>query len=140
MFWFRVFTIWLLLIVAETLHGVARAIVLVPYFGDFRSRQLGVITGSLLIVVLVCLFDRWLGARTIAARLLVGFIWLLLTLLFEFGLGHFIFGYSFERLAEDYNLLEGGLLPLGLVVLLFSPLIAAKLRGLSQGAVWNTRQ
>jgi hypothetical protein len=140
MFWLRVFAVWLSLMAAETLHGVARAIVLVPYFGDFQSRQIGVFTGSLLIVALVCLFDRWLGAKTLVARLLVGLIWLLLTLLFEFGLGHFVLGYSYERLAEDYNLLEGGLMPLGLVVLLCAPLIAAKLRRLSRGVVWNTRQ
>lgn len=132
MFWFRVFAVWLLLMAAETLHGVVRAIVLVPYFGDFRSRQIGVFTGSLLIVALVCLFERWLEVKTLSARLLVGFIWLLLTLLFEFGLGHFVFNYSFERLAEDYNLLAGGLMPLGLIVLLCAPLIAAKLRRLSR--------
>jgi hypothetical protein len=38
-------------------------------------------------------------------------------------------GASWERLAADYNLSEGGLLPLGMIVLLFAPLIAGWLRG-----------
>jgi hypothetical protein len=38
-------------------------------------------------------------------------------------------GASWERLAADYNVLEGGLLPFGMLVLLLSPLIAGKLRG-----------
>jgi hypothetical protein len=37
-------------------------------------------------------------------------------------------GLSWERLASDYNVLEGGLLPFGMLVLLLSPLIASKLR------------
>ena len=41
-------------------------------------------------------------------------------------------GYSWERLGSDYNMLEGGLLPIGFVIMATSPLIAARLRG-----VWN---
>jgi len=37
-------------------------------------------------------------------------------------------GLTWERLAADYNVLEGGLMPLGLLVLLLSPLIAGKVR------------
>jgi hypothetical protein len=36
---------------------------------------------------------------------------------------------SWQRLAADYNVLEGGLLLLGILVLLLSPLIAAKFEG-----------
>ncbi len=39
-----------------------------------------------------------------------------------------IMGLSWERLIADYNVLEGGLLPLGMLVLLVAPLIARKLR------------
>ena len=38
-------------------------------------------------------------------------------------------GLPWERLAADCNLLEGGLMPLGLLVLFLSPLIAAKVSG-----------
>jgi hypothetical protein len=41
-----------------------------------------------------------------------------------------VVGASWERLAADYNVLEGGLLPFGMLVLLLSPLIAAKVRGI----------
>jgi hypothetical protein len=35
---------------------------------------------------------------------------------------------SWSRIASDYNLLRGGLLPIGLLVLTAAPLIAAKIR------------
>jgi len=50
-------------------------------------------------------------------------------LAFEVLFGRFVVGVSWERLAADYNLLEGGLLPIGMLILMLSPLIAARLRG-----------
>jgi hypothetical protein len=58
----------------------------------------------------------------------VGSIWVILMLGFEIGLGRLVMGYSWERIASDYNLAEGGLLPIGMLILALSPLIAARLR------------
>lgn len=63
---------------------------------------------------------------------MVGFIWLLLTVAFEILFGRIVMGLSWEVLLAGYNLAEGGLMPLGLLVLFFSPVIAAKLRGKRQ--------
>jgi hypothetical protein len=52
----------------------------------------------------------------------------MLTIAFEICLGRFILGYSWEQIAADYNLLQGGLMPLGLVWLILAPLIATKIR------------
>ena len=59
----------------------------------------------------------------------VGVLWLVLTLAFEILFGRFVVGASWQRLAADYNILEGGLLPFGMIVLALSPLIAGKVRG-----------
>ena len=48
----RAFAVWLVLIVAEILHGIARGIFLVPHVGEFRSNQIGVFTGSIIILVI----------------------------------------------------------------------------------------
>ena len=70
---------------------------------------------------------RWIGAKQTRELLTVGFVWLLLTVAFEFLFGRLVMGLSWDRLGSDYNLLEGGLMPLGLLVLFFSPLLAANL-------------
>ena len=126
----RALAIWPVIIVAETLHGIARGIFLVPHVGQFRSSQIGVFTGSVIILAVALVFVRWIGAARPAQLLMVGLIWLCLTLAFEVLFGRFVIGASWERLAADYNVLEGGLLPFGMLVLLLSPLIAAKVRGL----------
>jgi hypothetical protein len=55
-------------------------------------------------------------------------VWLLLTPMFEISLGRFVFGYSWARIGEDFDVLRGGLLSLGLLFLLMAPIIAARLR------------
>ncbi|HMY75638.1 MAG TPA: hypothetical protein PLQ88_27705, partial [Blastocatellia bacterium] len=81
-------------------------------------------------LLVALLFARWLRATQRRQLLAVGALWVLLTVAFEFGLGRFVLGYSWTRLLEDYNLARGGLMGLGLVFLLFAPLLAAKMRDL----------
>ena len=83
----RTFFVWLILIGAEFVHGLLRVLFLVPYVGDFRARQIGVFTGSLIILGVAFLFIGWIDAHTRGALLAVGLIWLGLTAAFEFSLG-----------------------------------------------------
>jgi hypothetical protein len=96
------------------------------------ARQIGVFIGSVLILLVAYLLVGWLRAPDRKSLMLVGILWLVLTVAFEFGVGHFVFGRSWESLGEDYDVPKGGLLPFGLVVLALSPLIAAWMRGVKQ--------
>jgi hypothetical protein len=124
----RALAVWLVLIAVEFVHGTLRTLYLAPQVGDFHARQISVFTGSFLIVLVAYLLVPWIHAGNTRSLILVGFLWLTLTVLFELGFGHFIFGRSWENLGSDFDILHGGLLPLGLGVLMFSPLIAARLR------------
>jgi hypothetical protein len=126
----RALAVWLIIMFAEFIHGLLRTAFLVPYVGDFQSRQIGVFSGSLLILIIACLTVRWISADTIQSLTLVGFFWLSLTLVFELGFGRFVFRLSWQRLASDYDIVRGGLLPFGLIFLTLSPLISARLRDL----------
>lgn len=127
----RAFAVWLFIIFAESVHGTLRELLLRPYVGDLRARQLAVVTGMLLILAVAYAFIRWIRAGTTTTLLLIGLLWVALTIAFEFGLGLFVLGYSWDRMVEDYDLTRGGFLSLGMIVLLLSPLIAARLRGIT---------
>jgi hypothetical protein len=118
----------LVIIFAEILHGAVRTLLLEPYIGDFRARQIAVFTGSAIILAIALASVRWLRAKCVYQLIGVGLFWLGLTLGFELLIGRAVLGYSWERIASDYKLFEGGLLPLGLLVLTAAPLIAAKVR------------
>jgi hypothetical protein len=134
MFLFRALAVWLVLMATEVVHGILRALLLVPVVGDFRFRQIGVLTGSLLILGLTYLFIRWIRASTTARLLAVGLLWLVLTVLFEIGLGRLVLGLPWEQMRQDYDLPRGGLMPLGLLILTFSPLLMSRWRRSGQDA------
>lgn len=94
----------------------------------FRSNQIGVFTGSAIILVIAYFTIRWVGAKRTGELLMVGGIWLVLTVAFEVLFGRFVIGLTWERISADYNMLNGGLMPLGLLILLLSPMIASELR------------
>ncbi|HWW75740.1 MAG TPA: hypothetical protein VNZ44_10105 [Pyrinomonadaceae bacterium] len=133
MYLLRASAVWLVIVAVESAHGTLRELFLAPAVGDFRARQIAVFTGSLLILGVAYLFVRWIRAGSTGRLLAVGLLWLFMTLLFEFGLGFFVLGYSWERVASDYDLSRGGLMSFGLVLLTLAPLIAARLRGLDTG-------
>jgi len=128
----RTVSVWLILMTAEFIHGVLRVLLLAPHVGDLRARQICVFTGSLIILAVAWLFIGWIGARTRGSLIAVGAIWLGLTISFEIGLGRLVLGYSWGRLLEDYDVSKGGLLLLGAAFLLISPLLVARMRGLTK--------
>lgn len=128
MFLLRAFVVWIVIIGVEMVHGILRTLVLAPLIGDFPSRQFSVLTGSLLIFFVANLFIRWIHAETNRRLLVVGLVWVALTLFFEIGLGRFVLNFPWDRVAEDYDFTRGGLLGIGLAFMAIAPLLVTKLR------------
>lgn len=124
----RGFAVWLIIIGAEIVHGILRVLLLEPRVGDFRARQIAVFSGIGLILTISILFFRRLKTSDNLLLLCVGLFWLVLTVGFEIILGRFVMKVSWERIWSDYDLPNGGLMPIGLIFLTLSPLIAAKFR------------
>jgi hypothetical protein len=124
MSWPRALAAWLMIVVAESIHGTLRQLLLAPVVGDLPARQVGVLVGSLIVYVIAWLSIRWIGARTFAEQFRVGLAWVVLIAAFEFGLGA-VLGYTRERMLADYDLGQGGYMGFGLLFLLFAPGLAA---------------
>ena len=125
--WQRALLVWMLIILVETVHGMAREIFIAPALGDLRARQLGVVVGSLLVLCIAWLSANWLGATQRRTQLCVGAFWVALTLLFEILFGRAI-GASWDRILSDYNPARGGFLVVGLAVMFFAPMLGMRLR------------
>jgi hypothetical protein len=126
--WQRALSGWLLIALAETVHGTIRQLWIAPLIGDLPARQAGVLVGSAIIFVIAWGLIRWLGCRTFGQQLQVGGLWVVLTVMFEISLG-LALGYSQARILADYNLAAGGFMGFGLLFMLFAPALAAKIRG-----------
>ena len=131
MSWSRALMVWVLIVIAESIHGILRQLLLVPVTGDLSARQIGVLTGSAIIFAIAWACICWINARSFTEQLSVGLLWVVLIVIFEFSLGAAL-GYSWERMLSDYNLAEGGFMGPGLLFMLFAPALAARARGFDQ--------
>ncbi|MCU4719046.1 hypothetical protein [Halapricum hydrolyticum] len=119
--------VWAGLAVVAVLNGAFREGVLVPSLGDSGAHVLSTLLLTAAVAVIAALyvsrFARDADRRTLLA---VGGLWMVLTLGFEFGFGHYVMGKSWSVLLADYNVLAGRIWVLVPVTLLVAPLIAAR--------------
>ena len=92
--WKRALVVWLVLIGVEFAHGILRTVFLVPVVGDLRARQIGVFR----ILIVTCVFVRWVNAPNTKSLLQVGAVWVVMTIAFEFTFGRYIFNRSWACL------------------------------------------
>lgn len=119
---------WLVVMAVEFVHGTVRWIFLRPRVGNFRSSQIGVFTGSVLLLLIVYVCEPWMALQGFADCLRVGLLWVVLTLAFEWNFGRYVLGRTWESIAAEYNLSHGGLMPVGLAIFAMKPWIAWRLR------------
>jgi hypothetical protein len=101
-------------------NGTLRELLLVPVLGSEAARQVSTLTLMLLLGVYVWWLCRRWPLPTSVSALTVGAIWVLLTIGFEFGLGHYVEGKSWASLLADYDVSAGRiwlLVPLWTLVL-----------------------
>jgi hypothetical protein len=107
----RAFLTWLGLAVVMFANGTVRVLVWQPELGEHVARHVATGLGVLIVLAFAFLLVRRLDAPTHAELLGVGALWLVLTLVFEFGLGY-VTGASWEAMLADYDVLAGRLWPL----------------------------
>jgi hypothetical protein len=129
MLFLKSLAVWLVFIMVESLNGTIRILWLVPSVGDLWAHRISFVTGVAIVLAIATLSIQWLHASRISQFLGIGVLWMLLTFAFEMALGRFVFNYSWAQIAADYNLNQGGFTILGLVWLMLSPWLAAKIRG-----------
>jgi hypothetical protein len=119
---------WLLLAGTATVAGIARETWLVPRLGELRSHQLGtvIVCGSFLAVIATFVRHTRPTPRNALA---IGACWLMVAILFEFGVGYLVDGLSWSRLLSDYDLSRGRLLLLVWLTVGLGPLVLTRMHG-----------
>lgn len=123
--WLKSLLIWLLLAVIAIAAGIGRQLLLMPLLSELAARWIGTLFVCLLFFLVIWLAMRksGIGAGTAFA---IGILWVVLTIAFEFGFGHYVMGHPFERLIADYDFTAGRPWVLVLVTLLIAPVLSVK--------------
>ncbi len=124
----KILLLWLPMIAIAFANATIRELVLVKHFTELRAHQISTVTLIIFCFGYVWFIFRFLDIHLTKHALLVGGLWVLLTIIFEFSLGRFN-GKSWESLFLDYNLLKGRIWLLFLISLFFLPYLALVLKG-----------
>ncbi len=120
--------LWITICFCEVVHGILRMRFLAPRVGKARSDQIGVFSGSLIILVIVWLCFPWLGADQTSEQLMIGFGWAFGMIGFEMALGRLYMRLPWEKITEAYDPRRGGRMLIGMSFLALSPWLTAWLR------------
>src|SRR5688572_17441522 len=126
----RAVLIWCLLLGLAVINGGVREIWIIPRAGAGGGHAISTVALCVLILLLSSATIRWIRPVSAREAWAIGSLWLGLTVSLEFLAGHYLFGNSWSRLLEDYDVLRGRTWVLVLVTTAVAPRLAARARQL----------
>jgi hypothetical protein len=98
---------WFPMVLLAIANGVIRVATYGKHMSELRAHQLSTVTGILLFALYIWALTRWWRLESARQALVIGGLWLALTVAFEFAFGHYVVGHPWNRLLNDYDLLAG---------------------------------
>lgn len=114
---------WLGLMIIGILNGILRVKTYGRLMPELTAHQISCITAILFIGAAVVLLDHYLPFGSLQQAVLTGAIWFMLTIIFEFGFGHYIMKHPWKKLMHDYRIDKGRLWLIVLIWILAVPVI-----------------
>ena len=129
MIW-RALAVWLVILVLANINGALRELWIIPHTGELTGRALSTLILCGLVLFLTWRTIGWIRPVSFGEAVEIGVLWLILTLAFEFLVGHYVFGTAWATLLEDYDVTRARIWPLVLVLVFVSPVWTGLMRGL----------
>ncbi len=104
------------------LNGMLRVMGYQRYMPEIRAHQLSCFTGVLFLGLAVYFLNRIRPIDSASQAFLIGMSWFVLTVVFEFGFGHYIMKHPWKKLVHDYRIDKGRLWVVVLIWILIAPL------------------
>jgi hypothetical protein len=119
--------LWLPMVLIAIINGIIRDLTYKKYLGDLTAHQVSTLTGMIFFGVYIWIISSKWKLESAGQALAVGFIWLVLTVAFEFLFFHYVAGHPWSLLLDNYNILEGRVWVLILLFITIAPYIAYKI-------------
>ncbi|MGA9108850.1 MAG: hypothetical protein ACLPSL_09400 [Smithella sp.] len=126
---------WLSLLVIAFINGAFRQIVFQNSLGDLRAHQLSTAIGiSLFGIYIYWIIRRW-QPESLKETMQIGFLWMVLTIVFEIGMARLFQNRDWSSVFRDYNILEGRVWILVLLWVAIAPSLFYKIQKKNDTAV-----
>jgi hypothetical protein len=120
--------VWFVFLVIAFGVGAVREGLLRPRIGEPKAHVIGTLIAVTLMMLVIYAFIRQIHEScSMTDLILIGVIWLIITVAFEFGFFHYVMGKPWETLLADYNVLRGRIWVLVLATVLLGPIIIGTL-------------
>ncbi len=112
----------------ETLQGIFRNAIIAPRIGTKQAKQLTLVSGTLLMVIICYVWIPGLGLERTVPLLLVGLLLASFMAVFDMVLGRYLIKMKWRVVLKDFDPRQGNYLLVGLSVLVFIPLMVMRLQ------------
>lgn len=119
----RILSLCVLLAAAETLHGIARTLLVVPRIGKVRAIKLSALTGSALAFAICWFMVPGIGLAGGVQHLVLGIGLAAFMAGFDLAIGRFVMRKAWKKLWPDFDPRTGNYLSFGLAFLVIAPLL-----------------
>ncbi len=124
---FKYVLAWIPMVLIGILNGVARVGTYGKHMDELRAHQVSTLTGGALMGLYIYAVSRLLKFESPRQAVLVGVMWLLMTVAFEFVFGRYVAGHEWRRLLHDYDLSAGRVWALFLLWVAIAPYVFYRL-------------
>ena len=126
-FFIITFGTWFLFMIFAIINAIIREGIFTSFLDELRAHQLSTIILMILFFIGTFLILQYSEIQLSEQQaIIMGCIWVVMTILFEFVAGHFLFGNSWDKLIADYNIFKGRIWILIPITTLISPYLAHK--------------
>jgi hypothetical protein len=116
------------MVILAILNGAVREKVYGRFMSELSAHQLSTFTGLILFGFYIWILTGVCRIESSSQALMIGGLWLAMTILFEFVFGHFIMRHPWRKLLHDYNVLKGRLWLLMLIWIAIAPYVFYRVR------------
>lgn len=125
----RVVSLCVVLAGAETLHGIARTVLVIPRIGKERALKWSALTGAALAFAICLVLVPPIGLVGVPAHLWLGVVLATFMAAFDLAIGRFLMRKSWQKLWPDFDPRAGNYLSFGLAFLVVTPWLVSWVRG-----------
>jgi hypothetical protein len=119
---------WVGMVVLAILNAAIREKGYRPFMSELSAHQISTAIGLCLFGVYIWILTGIWRIASPRQAFVIGGMWLVMTILFEFLFGHYVMGHPWSRLFHDYNLLQGRIWSLVLIWTAIAPYVFYRIR------------
>jgi hypothetical protein len=131
----KYFIAWFPIVIIAFANATIRETVYKPpgeeprYLGEQAAHQVSTLTMCIVVGIYVWVLSSYWKLQSAVQAIGVGLMWLVMTIVFDTVLAHYVLGNPWSQVLRDYNVLEGPRAwPLALLWVTFSPYIFYKIK------------